>query len=464
LYAIVKNEEGEALAAARSVQLPILPPRDVERIPLSDVSWSGAMTRAYEIHWGGEIFYEVTFPVRTQAIKREREEIGLMIDEGPGGASAAGAEKNIGLAEVGMSLSQKRVNATITDIYRNIVLLTFLVILAGIAVTVLLVKVIAGPVNQLAAAAKHIAEGDLISKVAVKSRDEIGELATSFNRMAEAIQQREGTLRSHAEQLNRLNHQLVEQQQQLQQINSQLAAASRHKSQFLANMSHELRTPLNAIIGFSGILLNPALGKVSDEERQEFLGNIMASGKHLLDLINEVLDLSKIEAGKVALSQDRLSVPDILESVRQTVEPLAEKKRITITTEVDSSLTSLTADETKFRQILYNLLSNAIKFTPEAGQVTLRARANDSGAEFSVSDTGIGIRPEDRERIFQEFEQVEMSAERRFEGTGLGLTLAKKLVELHDGRIWLDSEVGKGSTFSFVLPMNPRTQRAEERK
>jgi signal transduction histidine kinase len=419
------------------------------------------MTRAFEIHWGGEIFYEVTFPVRTQAIKREREEIGLMIDEPPG-AAAAGADKSIGLAEVGMSLSQKRVNATINNIYRNIALLTLLVILAGIAVTVLLVKVIAGPINELAGAAKHIAEGDLTSQVAVKSRDEIGELATSFNRMAEAIQQREGALRSHAEQLNRLNHQLVEQQRQLQEINAQLAAASQHKSQFLANMSHELRTPLNAIIGFSGILLNPALGQVSDEERQEFLGNIVASGKHLLDLINEILDLSKIEAGKMTLSRDRFSVREILEAVRQTVEPLAEKKRITLTTEVDPALTSLTADETKFRQILYNLLSNAIKFTPEAGQVRLRARAENDRAEFSVTDTGIGIQPKDLSRIFEAFEQVEMSAERRFEGTGLGLPLAKKLVELQDGRIWVESEVGKGSTFSFVLPMDPPSRPAEE--
>jgi signal transduction histidine kinase len=462
LYAIVQNEEGEALAAARSTQLPILPPRDVERTEIKDVSWNSKITRAYQIHWGDEIFYEITFPVRTQAIRREREEIGIMIEEAPGGGNVSASEKEIGLAAVGMSLSQKRVNATIMDIYRNIALLTLLVICAGIAVTVLLVKVIAGPINELATAAKRIAEGDLSSKVPTKSRDEIGELATSFNRMAEAIEQREGELRSHAEKLDRLNSQLLAQQDELKQFNAQLEAASQHKSQFLANMSHELRTPLNAIIGFSGILLNPSLGKVSEPERREFLGNIVTSGRHLLDLVNQVLDVSKIEVNKLPLKQTSFSVANVLESVRQTVEPLAEEQRISIVTDVDPALGTLIADETRFRQILYNLLSNAIKFTPEAGTVTIRAQLSGDWAEFSITDTGIGIKPEDRERIFQEFERVEMTAGRRFEGTGLGLTLAKNFVELHGGKIWVESELGKGSTFSFVMPLNMREQLKQE--
>jgi signal transduction histidine kinase len=460
LYAVILNEEGEGLAGARSEQLPILPPRSAQREQLRKVSWSDSTTRAYRIHWGGEEFYEITYPVKTQEIKRGREEIGLTVEETLGTVTTGGNEKIIGLAAVGMSLSQKRVNATIINILRSIAILTGLVILVGIGMTIFLVKVIAGPVNQLATAAKRIAEGDVTSQVTIKSRDEIGELAASFNRMAESIQQRENDLRHHAEELDRLNHRLVAQQEQLQQINAQLAAASQHKSQFLANMSHELRTPLNAIIGFSGILLNQSLGNVSEAERREFLGNIMISGKHLLGLINEVLDLSKIEAGRITLSQDRFSVPEVLERVRQTIEPLAHKKQITIATTIDPALTVLIADETKFRQILFNLLSNAIKFTPQAGQVQLFAHAKKDSAEFAVVDTGIGIKPEDRERIFQEFEQVEMSAERRFEGTGLGLTLAKKLVELQGGRIWLDSEVGKGSSFSFALPLVNRTESA----
>ena len=453
LYVVVHNEEGEALAAARSAQLPILPPRDVERRQLRDVSWASTPARAYQIHWGNETFYEVTFPVRTQEIKREREEIGLMIDETSAGGSVPLSEKNIGLAAVGMSLSQKRVTATIINIYRNIALLTLLVILAGIVVTVVLVKVIAGPINQLATAAKRIADGDLTSQVAIKSRDEIGELAISFNRMAEAIEQRQRELSSHAEKLDRLNGQLLAQQEELKQFNAQLEAASQHKSQFLANMSHELRTPLNAIIGFSGILRNEPGSRLSGEERREFLDNILTSGRHLLDLINEILDLSKIEAGKTALNRSDFAIRPVLHVLRDTAEPLADKKHIGIDLTIDPELTTINADELKFKQIVLNLLSNAIKFTPEAGRVRMQARRTDNEAEFAVTDTGIGIRPEDRERIFQEFEQVEMSAERRFDGTGLGLTLAKKLVELHDGRIWVESELGKGSTFAFVLPL-----------
>jgi signal transduction histidine kinase len=439
LYAVVQNDNGEALAAARSAQLPILPPRNVERTQLTDVSWTSATTRAYQIHWGDEIFYEITFPVRTQEVKREREEIGLLMDEMPSSGSVPATEKNIGLAAVGMSLSQKRVNATIVDIYRNIALLTLLVICAGIAVTVLLVRVIAGPINELAGAAKQIAEGDLRSKVRIKSRDEIGELAASFNRMSEAIEQREGELRS--------------QQEMLKETNSQLAAASRHKSQFLANMSHDLRTPLNAILGFSGILLNPPLGKVSEAEQREFLGNIVASGKHLLDLVNQVLNLSKIEANLLTFSHDRIFVPEMIESVRQIFELLAREKQISIATIIDPTLTTLTTDKTRFREVLDNLLGNAIKFTPPSGAVTIRAKRSDEWAKFSVSDTGIGIKPEDREKIFEEFVQGEISAERRSEGTGLGLTLTKKYVELQGGRIWLESELGKGSTFTFVLPL-----------
>ncbi len=453
LYAVIENEAGGPLAGSHSAQLARIPPRTAERTALGNLGWTDPNTRAYEINWGGELFYEITFPVKTLQVRREREEIGLTLEDTLGTGGAARSEKTIGLAAVGMSLSQKRVKATTDSINFNIALLTGLVILVGIGVTIFLVKKIVGPIKELAEAAGQIAEGDLHSHVDIKSRDEIGDLAASFNRMAEAIQQREGEARLHAEALDRLNRRLVEQQAELHETNEQLAAASQHKSQFLANMSHELRNPLNAIIGFSGILLNESLGKVSAEERQEFLGNIMTSGKHLLGLINEVLDLSRVEAGKETLTWKRFSVAEVLEGVRQTVEPLADKKQIGITMTIDPRLTNVTADEVKFKQILDNLLGNAIKFTPEGGHVQVRALAKNEWAEFSVTDNGIGIKPEDQARIFQEFERVEMTAERRFEGTGLGLTLAKKYVELHGGRIWLESEVGKGSTFAFVLPL-----------
>jgi len=460
LYAVVQNEAGEVVAAAHSKQLAEIPPQTAQRGSLQGVSWTDPLTRAYQILWGGEVIYELAYPIKTKQVRREREEIGLALDTALSERGVSGSERTIGMAAVGMSLSLKQVNETIVNIFRNIVLLTGLVILAGIGVTIFLVKVIAGPIKQLAEAAKQITEGDLKSHVGIKSRDEIGALAASFNRMADSVQQREGELRTHAEALDRLNGQLVHQQEELRQINAQLEAASRHKSQFLANMSHELRTPLNAILGFAGILSNESVGPVGPAERKEFLTNIIISGKHLLGLINEVLDLAKIEAGKSEVNPELFSVGEVLDGVRHIVEPMALEKRVAIDVAIDPRLSTLYADVLKVKQILYNLLSNAIKFTPEGGNVRVRAVIVEQWAEFAVTDTGIGIRPEDRERIFQEFEQVEMSAERRFEGTGLGLTLARKLVELQGGRIWLESEVGKGSTFSFVLPLRTTPQAA----
>jgi signal transduction histidine kinase len=460
LYAVLLSYSGEVVAAAHSQQLAAIPPRTAPRESFQSVSWTDPLTHAYQILWGGVVIYEITYPIKTKQVRREREEIGLALDTALREGGLSGSERAIGLAAVGMSLSLKQVNQTIVSIFRSIALLTALVILAGVGVTVFLVKIIAGPVKQLAEATRQIAEGDLKFHVGIKSRDEIGELAASFNRMASSVEQRENELRAHADELDRLNRQLVHQQEELRQINSKLEAASRHKSQFLANMSHELRTPLNAILGFAGILANESLAPPGAAERKEFLTNIASSGKHLLGLINEVLDLSKIEAGKVEINLERFSVSEVLDGVRQIVEPMAANKRVDIQVGIDPKLETLTADVLKVKQILYNLLSNAIKFTPEGGNVRVRAAVVGDGAQFAVTDTGIGIRPEDRERIFQEFEQVEMSAERRFEGTGLGLTLAKKFVELQGGRIWLESEVGKGSTFTFSLPLRMELETA----
>lgn len=453
LYVIIKNAAGEPLASAQSEQLPEIPPSTAHRRPFEHRAWEDRSTQAYRVEWQKEAIYEITHPIITKQVRREREEIGLTLEETLGKGWFLEKERTIGSVSVGMSLSLKRVNETVTNIYRTIALLTGFVILAGIGVTVFLVKVIAGPIEQLVAATKQIAQGDLSFQVGIKSKDEIGELADSFNRMAKSLEERERELRDHAEELNRLNRQLVLQQEQLREINAQLEAANRHKSQFLANMSHELRTPLNAIIGFSEVLLGKSTGQqISHEEREEFLGNILGSGKHLLDLINEILDLSKVEAGKVSINLESFSVQEALAEVLHTLQPLAAKKAINIEVTVEPNLTTLRADAVKFRQILFNLLSNAIKFTPEGGEVFVRASKTDAWAEFSVRDTGIGITPENQHRIFEEFLQVQMSAARQFEGTGLGLTLAKRFVELHGGRIWVESEEGKGSIFTFTIP------------
>jgi two-component system, NtrC family, sensor kinase len=231
----------------------------------------------------------------------------------------------------------------------------------------------------------------------------------------------------------------------------QIEAANRHKSEFLANMSHELRTPLNAIIGFSEVLGERMFGELN-EKQAEYTDDILSSGRHLLSLINEILDLSKVEAGRMELEVATFDLPLAIDNARTFVRERATKHGINLDVTVDERLGEFVGDERKIKQVLLNLLSNAVKFTPEGGRIGINARQADGSVEISVSDTGIGISPEDQAKIFEEFRQVGSDYAHKTEGTGLGLTLAKKFVELHGGRIWVQSEVGKGSTFSFTLP------------
>jgi signal transduction histidine kinase len=231
----------------------------------------------------------------------------------------------------------------------------------------------------------------------------------------------------------------------------QIEAANRHKSEFLANMSHELRTPLNAIIGFSEVLGERLFGELN-EKQAEYTDDILTSGRHLLSLINEILDLSKVEAGRMELELAAFDLPLAIDNARTFVRERATKHGISLDVSVDERLGDFIGDERKIKQILLNLLSNAVKFTPEGGRIGINARQTDGSVEISVSDTGIGIAAEDQPKIFEEFRQVGADYAHKSEGTGLGLTLAKKFVELHGGKIWVESEVGKGSTFTFTLP------------
>ena len=231
----------------------------------------------------------------------------------------------------------------------------------------------------------------------------------------------------------------------------QIEAANRHKSEFLANMSHELRTPLNAIIGFSEVLLDPSL-KVTEEERSQFLTDVLSSGRHLLGLINEILDLAKIEAGKMELQIEPVLLSDILESVQNTMRSLAVKKEINLHVESGELPEPFPMDGARVKQVLLNLVGNAVKFTPEGGRIWVRADCEDGVVRVEVGDTGPGIAPEDQERIFLEFQQAGSDAGKP-QGTGLGLALARKFVEMHGGKIWVESEVGKGSRFFFTIPI-----------
>ena len=234
----------------------------------------------------------------------------------------------------------------------------------------------------------------------------------------------------------------------------QLEEANQHKSEFLANMSHELRTPLNAIIGFSEVLQERMFGEVN-EKQAEYLQDIISSGRHLLSLINDILDLSKIEAGRMELELASFDMPLALQNAMTLVRERADRHGIALSVAVDERLGAFVGDERKIKQILLNLLSNAVKFTPEGGRISVKAMPADGSVEISVTDTGIGIAPEDQEAIFEEFRQVGSDYARKREGTGLGLTLTKKFVEMHSGKIWVKSEVGKGSTFTFTLPVRP---------
>jgi signal transduction histidine kinase len=238
---------------------------------------------------------------------------------------------------------------------------------------------------------------------------------------------------------------------ELQVANRELEAASQHKSEFLANMSHELRTPLNAIIGFSEVLSERMFGELN-EKQEEYLKDIYTSGTHLLSLINDILDLSKIEAGRMDLESTDFHLPTALDSALTLVRERAGRRGLALHLRVDERLGQVQADERKVRQVVLNLLSNAIKFTPEGGRIEVRAAPVDGAVEVSVTDTGVGIAPEDQEAVFEEFRQVG-TADKKVEGTGLGLTLCRKFVELHGGRIWVKSEVGVGSTFTFTIPV-----------
>ena len=279
-----------------------------------------------------------------------------------------------------------------------------------------------GPIQQIDARLAAIAAGDFSGHVDVVNRDELGDLAANVNRMND----------------------------ELRRVYAELEAASRHKSEFLANMSHELRTPLNAILGFSQVLREEMFGPVN-QKQAEYLEDILASGHHLLSLINDVLDLSKIEAGQVQLARGPFSLREALEHGVVVVRERANVDGVRIDVTADPAADVVEGDARRIQQVIFNLLSNAVKFTPPGGAVDVTTARVNGEVWVSVSDTGPGIAPEDHERLFDEFQQTEAGIAQR-EGTGLGLALSKRFVELHGGRIWVESELGRGSTFVFALP------------
>ena len=281
---------------------------------------------------------------------------------------------------------------------------------------------ISGPLRAIGSRVERIAAGDFTEHVRVDNRDELGALATNIDRMND----------------------------QLGLLYEQLAAANRHKSEFLSNMSHELRTPLNAIIGFSEVLLQRLFGELNPKQA-DYLQDILESGKHQLTLVNDILDLSKVEAGRMELDLSSFSLRETINGCAAMLRERATRRGIALEVEYDVSVDTIDADQRKVKQVLFNLLSNAVKFTPEGGRITVRARDSANVVEISVQDTGVGIAPEDQDRIFEEFAQAS-SGKSMEASTGLGLTLAKRFVELHGGAMTVQSAIGQGSTFTFSLP------------
>jgi signal transduction histidine kinase len=238
---------------------------------------------------------------------------------------------------------------------------------------------------------------------------------------------------------------------EIQDKSRQLEIASQHKSQFLANMSHELRTPLNAILGYTELMADGAYGEPS-EKMLGILKRLEANGRHLLGLINDVLDLSKIEAGQLVLELSDYCIQDIAQTVRSTLEPLAADKKLAFKVDMPSELPPGRGDGRRLTQVLINLVGNAIKFT-DAGEIAIKAEANNGSFYVSVRDTGPGISATDQAKLFQEFQQADNAITRKKGGTGLGLAISKRIVEMHGGRIWVESQPGKGSTFAFTLPV-----------
>ena len=311
------------------------------------------------------------------------------------------------------------------------------------------------PIQALQQGAARIGAGSLGERITLQTGDELEALAEQFNRTAAQLQESYASLERKVQERTA---DLTEALRALQEKTQQLEVASRHKSIFLANMSHELRTPMHAIIGCSEILLDPSL-PVTEQERPQFLRDILASGRHLLALINEVLDLSRIEAGRLDLRIEPSAVRDVLDAVHETMRPLAAKKRIHLDLECAEDMGLVPMDGVRMRQALVNLVGNALKFTPEGGRVWVRSFLShqDGGLRIEVEDTGPGIPAEEHERIFVEFQQARVTkGAGRPEGAGLGLTLARRFVEMHGGRLWVESEVGRGSTFIITLPVDAR--------
>ena len=471
VYAAVYNSDSRKLLS-RSED-PYLMVEDIARLLGRDMSRRSIRERLFTTVDGKE-YTDIVIPVTIRP--------GNMLGEDYSGIDDKN-DTTLGFVQLG--LSHEQFQARMKQFLLSSILFTVIVLSLGILITILLSRQIVSPIINLAKAAKDVSDGKFDHEIKIKTNDEVAELSIAFNLML-------GRLRCYREEVEEYQHTLEQKvdlrTQELHramdkalQLAYEAQSANIAKSEFLANMSHELRTPLNHIIGFTELVLDDDTKTLADIQK-EYLHDVLQSSKHLLALINDILDLSKVEAGKHELSVSDVNLKHVLESSLVMFKEKGLKHGIKLSLNTDGIPSSIAADERKLKQILYNLLSNAVKFTPDGGSVNLYAyslhrengsfmrnsgktlyvpghiheEVSESGffVLLSVEDTGIGISRDNQGMIFEPFEQVESAPDRRFQGTGLGLSLTKKLVDLHSGAIWVDSEgENKGSVFNVMIPV-----------
>ncbi|MBW2370761.1 MAG: HAMP domain-containing protein [Deltaproteobacteria bacterium] len=422
---------------------------------------------------GGETFIDIVVPVQTSQDNQ------MIPDE-------AGLNQNQSLQTIGfvqLGLSQKNLEKTTRKILVYSLTFTLVFICLGIVITCLMTQRLVSPIIGLANAAKKISKGDLDQQVPVQSKNQIGVLTDAFNQMVADLRVYRDQEKQYQKDLKaEVKSRTSELNQALDRANDlakQAQAANVAKSEFLANMSHELRTPLNHIIGFTELVVAKHFGDLNPDQ-EDYLSDVLTSSRHLLSLVNDILDLAKVEAGKEELQPSPVDLRQLLDNSLIMVKEKALKHGLQCATDLGEIPEYIQADERKLKQVVYNLLSNAVKFTPDGGQVNLSAHlieapgnmpAEDSASselahetrgatngrwvKISVQDTGIGMQKEDLDRIFNPFEQVESDKSRKYQGTGLGLSLVSNLVGLHGGKVWAESNgLNQGTTVSLTIPVD----------
>jgi len=375
------------------------------------------------------------------------------LGRGPGDTDQA-QQRTIGTVRLGLSL--KNVDSRLAALlkWRGGLLAVFLFL--STLVIYVFSRRITRPIKQLTDQAAQIADGYLDQVIPVDSRDEIGQLAVSFNDMARAlkgnIDEKELALAQLRELNQTLEDRISRRTAEIQTVNTQLRESTRHKSQFLANVNHELRTPVSAIIGYARLILRKTEGQMPQSQRDN-LQDLHTTAEHLLQLINSLLNLAKIEAGRIEIRVEPVQVDELIHGATSTIEQILKQDQVRLVREIEPGLPTMNTDREQLRQIILNLLGNAAKFTEE-GEIKVTAVQQNSSIKLTISDTGIGIQKEDLNQIFEEFHQGNRSNGGNHDGTGLGLAIVKRSLKLLGGEITVESEVGKGSTFTVTLPLD----------